>query len=260
MFLASPAIGEDGTVYFCTRGENWTGTGYRSNGRLHALGELDPDAPLAPIIDGPERIKTYEEYEYTFKTTSPLGKDVYYWIEWGDKGLEEWIGPYESGEEITVSHEWHIYKKPFKIIVKAKDVDERWGPWGEFEVKYINRPPEAPTIKGKALILKPGTYNYKLEAIDPDDDDIRFLIDWRDGNYEWTDYYPSGEEIIINHSWYEKKWYLIRARANDTNGVLGPWGYIQTSKFDIIEIGPNIIWFLERYPLLQTLFLRLGLQ
>ena len=136
MYLASPAIGEDGTVYFCTRGENWTGTGTQSIGFLRALGELDPDAPLKPIIDGPKKIKIYQEYNYTFKTTSPLGKDVYFWIEWGDDGRELWIGPYNSGDEITVSHEWVRGSGSFKIMFKAKDVDERWGPWGEFDVKF----------------------------------------------------------------------------------------------------------------------------
>jgi hypothetical protein len=136
MYLASPAIGEDGTVYFCTRGRKWNGEGFVLIGHLRALGELDPDAPLEPVINGPKIIRVYKEYKYTFKATSPLGKVVYFWIEWGDKGLEEWIGPYASGEEITLSHEWEGGTGSFKIIVKAKDVNERWGPWGEFEVKF----------------------------------------------------------------------------------------------------------------------------
>ena len=139
MFWASPAIGEDGTVYICTRTDKWTGTGYRAIGRLRALGELDPNAPLEPVIDGPKKIKTHEEYNYTFKTTSPLGKNFCFWIEWGDMGLEEWLGPYVSGTEITVSHKWVRGTGSFKIMVKAKDVDERWGPWSEFEVKFKSK-------------------------------------------------------------------------------------------------------------------------
>ena len=136
MFLASPAIGEDGTVYFCTRGDRWNGEGFVFQGRLHALGELDPDAPLKPVIDGPKQIKVHEEYNYTFKAISPLGKDFCFWIEWGDKGIEEWLGPYISGTEITVSHKWVRGTGSFKIMVKARDIDNRWSPWGEFEVKF----------------------------------------------------------------------------------------------------------------------------
>jgi outer membrane protein assembly factor BamB len=135
MFWASPAIGEDGTVYICTRGRKWSGTGYPSIGFLRALGELDPDAPLKPVIDGPKIIDLFKEYKYRFKATSPLGKDVYLWIEWGDKGLEEWIGPYASGQEITLSHEWVTGEGLFEIRVKAKDVDDRWGCWGVYEYK-----------------------------------------------------------------------------------------------------------------------------
>jgi hypothetical protein len=93
-----------------------------------------------------------------------------------------------------------------------------------------NNPPEAPDIKGP-IKSKPGiTYVYTFKATDPDGDDVRYFIDWDDGNTEWTEYCPSGEEIIVSHLWEEGKYHQIRARANDTHGALGPWGTIQWSK------------------------------
>ncbi|KYK22139.1 hypothetical protein AYK24_08480 [Thermoplasmatales archaeon SG8-52-4] len=103
-----------------------------------------------------------------------------------------------------------------------------------------NNPPEAPDIKGP-ITSKPGIlYDYIFKATDPDGDDVRYFIDWDDGNTEWTEYCPSGEEIIVSHLWEEGKYHQIRARANDTHGALGPWGTIQWSKDeDCIECQHN---------------------
>ena len=50
----------------------------------------------------------------------PEDEDVYYWIDWGDDTPGEWIGPYTSGEVITVSHVWED-KGNYEIIAKSKD-------------------------------------------------------------------------------------------------------------------------------------------
>jgi outer membrane protein assembly factor BamB len=122
--LSAPAIGEDGTVYI--------GDG-RDDGSLHAFGPLDSNAPSAPEIDGPKSGKTGIEYDFTFESTSPLGNDVFYWIEWGDGNIENWIGPYSPGEEIIESHTWSE-GGTYQIKARTKDSDNLWGPWSEFEI------------------------------------------------------------------------------------------------------------------------------
>jgi len=57
----------------------------------------DNTPPDAPEIDGPTSGAAGTSYEYTFTTTDPDDHDVYYYIEWGDGEIEDWIGPYESG-------------------------------------------------------------------------------------------------------------------------------------------------------------------
>jgi outer membrane protein assembly factor BamB len=122
---SSPAIGIDGTIYICSS--------HLDYGYLHAINELDPNSPSSPEIDGPNSGRTETEYDYTLKSTSPIGNDVYYWIEWGDGDKTEWIGPFSSGEEITVSHTWSE-DGTYTIKARAKDTDNLWGPWSEFEV------------------------------------------------------------------------------------------------------------------------------
>ena len=119
-----PAIGEDGTVYI--------GDG-RDSGYLHAFGTLDPNAPTAPEIDGPASGKAGTSYDYTFTSTSPLGNDVYYYIDWGNNAIDNWTGPYESGETITASHTY-ANEGTYTISARAKDTANLWGPWGTMSV------------------------------------------------------------------------------------------------------------------------------
>ena len=89
--------------------------------------------PNEPSISGEIEGKAGQEYEYTFSTTDPNDDDVYYNIEWGDGNTENWFGPYNSGEEVVVSHSWDE-QDTYTIRARAKDTDNLWGPWGELEV------------------------------------------------------------------------------------------------------------------------------
>jgi len=126
--FSSPAIGEDGTVYLGASGIN--------EGYLHAFGSLDPNAPSAPIIDGPTWGRIKKTYKFTFGSTSPLGRDVYYYIDWGDHTGTNWAGPYASGEEAVITHSytWPINRN-YTIKAQAKDTENLWGPCSTFEIK-----------------------------------------------------------------------------------------------------------------------------
>lgn len=89
--------------------------------------------PEAPVIDGPTGGKPEIEYDFTFTTTDPEGDDVYYYITWGDGHSEPWFGPHESGEVVTVSHEW-MNQGEYTIQAKAKDIYNEESPIGEFIV------------------------------------------------------------------------------------------------------------------------------
>jgi len=101
----------------------------------------------------------------------------------------------------------------------------------------INNPPGAPKIIGpkakntaklknpQPVSKPPGTYNYTFKAIDPDDDDVYYYIDWKDGSHEdWIGPYPSDEKVIVSHTWVCKGTYCVEAKAKDIYGQEGPWG------------------------------------
>jgi hypothetical protein len=68
-------------------------------------------------------------------------------------------------------------------------------------------------------------YTYTSYTTDPDGDKIKLGWDWN-GDYipdEWTDYYKSGEEITVAHTWENKGNYNIRVKAADEKGMEGFW-------------------------------------
>jgi len=140
-YESSPSIGIDGTVYVVSTNSD------EVKADLHAFGELDPDAPEAPSIVGETNGEAGVEYEYTFSTMDPNDDDVYYYIEWGDGEFTDWIGPYDSGEEVIISYTWDE-KGTYTIKARAKDTDNLWGPWGELEVTMpVNQPVQYPLIQ-----------------------------------------------------------------------------------------------------------------
>lgn len=89
--------------------------------------------PGIPNIDGPPSGKAGTEYEYTFNAVDPNDDEVFYWIDWGDGQTEEWIGPYDSGDDVIVKHTWSE-KGIYTITAKAKDVFDAEGLEGTLEV------------------------------------------------------------------------------------------------------------------------------
>lgn len=110
---------------------------YMITKEIDALLNLSPNTPT---ITGIRMGKVGEEYEYTFSTSDPTQDDVYYYIKWGDDNVEEWIGPYESGEEIVLNHTWSKWGR-FTISCKAKDVLGGESEWRTLEVTMPKNKP-----------------------------------------------------------------------------------------------------------------------
>jgi outer membrane protein assembly factor BamB len=156
---SSPSIGPDDRVY--------VGSTYSEYGYLYAIGVLDPDAPTAPTIIGKIKGKVEKSYDYIFRSTSPVGNDIFYQIDWGDGSITDWIGPYNSGERITLNHSW-TDKGTYTIKARAKDIDNNWGPWGELEVTMP---------KNKELFITHPILNWLLARFPNAFPILRYLLD-----------------------------------------------------------------------------------
>jgi hypothetical protein len=93
------------------------------------------DPPYAPQIDGTNKGKAGEEYEYTFTVEDPEGEDISLKVDWGDGNVTDWIGPVNSGDTIELKHTWQV-EDQYTIKAWAKDHPyEQIGPVKEKVVK-----------------------------------------------------------------------------------------------------------------------------
>ncbi|RLF57918.1 MAG: hypothetical protein DRN27_06760 [Thermoplasmata archaeon] len=99
-----------------------------------SLEVIENQAPQSPAIAGKGSGAAGEECSYTFITVDPEQNDVYYYIEWGDGSIEEWIGSYGYNEEISVSHTWD-QKGSYEIKAKAKDIYDAESDWGVLQIQ-----------------------------------------------------------------------------------------------------------------------------
>ena len=76
--------------------------------------------PEVPEIEGPTSGVAGTTYNFTFNSVDPDGDDVYYYILWGDGYIENWEGPFISGEDFEIAHTYSK-RKTYTIEAKARD-------------------------------------------------------------------------------------------------------------------------------------------
>lgn len=73
--------------------------------------------------------------------------------------------------------------------------------------------PNTPNIKGPTNGGIGILYSYIFTAVDPENDNVSYIIDWGDGNNDTTDFYQPGIDVIVNHTWNKKGIFIIKAKA-----------------------------------------------
>jgi hypothetical protein len=90
---------------------------------------------------------------------------------------------------------------------------------GELELTIKELPPTLPEINGPIE----GNCNidciFNISSIDPEEDDIRYKLNWGDDSEELTNFYPSGEDISIAHSWNSEGTFNIWFENEDEHGA-----------------------------------------
>jgi C1A family cysteine protease len=94
-------------------------------------------APDDPIIKSLTINKKGLWNNYSVLADDPELDDIYYYIDWGDGFVNEWIGPYNSGESLNLRHYWYFSGR-YTIKVKAKDIYGFESDWTTLKVTVSN--------------------------------------------------------------------------------------------------------------------------
>ncbi len=102
----------DGIIYNMLGGiDAWVLAGYPTKAN---------SPPSIPTINGENKGKVGEEYQYTVNTTDIDQDDIYYYVNWSDNTPDQLAGPYDSGEAALLNHVWSE-KGTYTVKVKARD-------------------------------------------------------------------------------------------------------------------------------------------
>jgi len=85
-----------------------------------------------------------------------------------------------------------------------------------------NRPPDIPSISLPAEAEVNEEVVVTTRSVDPDRDELCYRIRFGDGDEDWSDYHPSGQEVAFTHKYKEASNYGVTARAYDRK-VVSEW-------------------------------------
>ncbi len=130
--------------------------------------------------------------------------------------------------------------------------------WETLDVEFGTQEesPDPPTIEGPTSGNTNTVYKYTISALDNQNDDVYFFIDWADNTDSgWIGPYASQEKIEVSHTWRRADTYAIRVKAKDTNNEESQWTTleVQMPKSKIYAYS-LIDWLQAHFPLLENLF------
>jgi hypothetical protein len=159
-------------------------------------------------------------YEFDFPDINITTEETYYIILGTDNYQTECYWGLGIDNPYTRGDSWWCDKNnPWTLIEDySKFLDTCFRTYGY----KIGNPPSAPTITGPNDGISGTSYEFIFNAVDPDGDQVKYLIDWGDSKTDKTIFNPSGIDVIVVHTWDKKGTYVIKVRVQDSSGLVGP--------------------------------------
>jgi len=102
---------------------------------------------------------------------------------------------------------------------------------GSATITVKSKPPNKPIINGPNKGTSGVRYEWTFIATDPENEDIKYYIDWGEycGGYEWQGPFPSGQEIKVGHTYQSQDTFYIAAKAVDIWDSESEWAIFEIS-------------------------------
>jgi hypothetical protein len=111
-----------------------------------------------------------------------------------------------------------------------------------------NDPPLPPAITGPNGGKKGTSYTFNFNSVDPNEDQVRYIIDWGDETSDTTGYADEGTNVPFAHTYAEDGAYTITAYAQDILGLDGPTSEKTFNVKRSKALDFSIFSFLENHP------------
>lgn len=216
---------------------------------------LPPNTPSNP---DPEDEATHISIGKVLKWTGgdpnvgdPITYDVYFGTDSPPPfvGTEENHAAFDPGTmELGTTYYWQIVSKDSGGLTKT-------GPIWQFTTQFEpNEPPTAPDIYGPPSGPKGVELFWAIVSEDPDENQVRYLIEWGDGDSEETDFYQEGLVVEASHSYEEGGTFTIKVKAEDEKGSLSEETTFELKILKSKSVyHPLLLRLFERFPILVKL-------
>jgi PKD repeat protein len=201
-----------------------------------------PPEPSQPSIGGPTSVYVNNIASFSALSYDPENHFLIYKFDFGD-GYIWYSDLTQSGTRVFHSHTYtNVGTRTLTVTVE----NTRGGTnQNSMVIEIIDESPnpdnEAPNldpIQGPTNGEINTLLHFQFKAADPEDDDIKYEIDWGDSESSTTTYFNSGLLITESHLWNSEGFYQIRYRAQDEHGLWSNWSNIHI--IQITDGGPII--------------------
>ncbi len=110
---------------------------------------------------------------------------------------------YNDGYSDSTYYTW-INSGSYTIYSKVKDnIDNIIEFEHQINIQTGNNPPDKPTINGGPIGngVTGKEYEFTFTSTDPDGEQIKFTVEWGDGETDNSDFVDSGSEFTVSHKW-----------------------------------------------------------
>ena len=234
---------------------------------------------LTSISIGPDQILTenISWIEFDFADILVTTGQTYYVVSYTKNSTDNWyaMAANNNSESYPYGHAWFSYDNGTSWTNESDESSEstietnynkgaspifdrvlQWDLCFKTYGRENNAPGET-NIEGPSS-GKPNTeYDFILTATDSDGDDIKYFVDWGDGDTDSSDLVASNTPVTLSHSWSQKGTYTITVKAQDEYGAEGP----ESSGNILIprakETNKPIFKVLQNYPYLAEILVKI---
>jgi len=145
------------------------------------------------------------------KSDDPDGTiDLYEW-DWDNDGVYDY-----NSTSNTTSHTFNAVDT-YSVTLRVTDNE---GATDKDTIVVViskpNLPPTKPTIEGASEGTKDTNYDYIIRSIDPDNDTIKYMVNWGDDSSGLeTAFLQNGTTLLKGHSWTSAGKYIISVVVTD---------------------------------------------
>ena len=131
-----------------------------------------------------------------------------------DGAIISWLWSYGDGTTATGAITTHAYNHTGDYPVSLTVTDNTYASDTYTTTAHItqgNNPPTTPDLIGPTIGHANIPYDYLLVATDPDNDTIRYIINWDDNHTDTSLFFASGQPTTLTHQWDTYGFYTIQS-------------------------------------------------